>query len=454
MSVHSGGGSPPPTKKSFLPDDKNLNYEEDQENITLDELNDREVEEIMSFSNSRATHSSDKETEDDYNGEKREIILYKENDLGPYLVIVEANETSGNNIGRFNHLKIAKDICDLKLNHIIRIKNKGKNKIGIEFNNRHAANDFVTNKDLIEQGYQTFIPYNRVTCKGIIRGISEGIHEKYLKKFIKSPYKVLGVKRMNRKVVKGDIIEYHATSTIQITFEGINLPKHVEICYMSFNIIPFIPPVTHCFNCLMYGHTKKNCKGKRRCHSCAEQHEDEEGYNSCQSVKCFNCKSEYHKTLSKECPEFDRQKKIREKMSLENLSFHEAIQFFPKNNHFNTNNITEFPTLRNRSEPPPNNIITTSQRRHIYHTNTINKRTFSQTIKTSKLPNEMENLNKYLIHPNGQILQPKTGVMLNRTANTNAGTSQSTFNVLHHPNEEYNIIKKMKDLLSGLPEIN
>lgn len=71
---------------------------------------------------------------------------------------------------------------------------------------------------------------------------------------------------MNRKVLMGetgDKIEYLPTSTIMITFEGVVLPRYISISYLSFPVTPYLPPVTQCYKCLIFGHTSTQCKGKK-----------------------------------------------------------------------------------------------------------------------------------------------------------------------------------------------
>lgn len=61
--------------------------------------------------------------------------MYKQNDIGPFLVYIEKIETEEENIIQKNHnyMKIAKEIFQMNLNNILKVKQKGRNKIGIEF---------------------------------------------------------------------------------------------------------------------------------------------------------------------------------------------------------------------------------------------------------------------------------------------------------------------------------
>ena len=76
-----------------------------------------------------------------------------------------------------------------------------------------------------------------------------------------------------------------------------------------------------------YGHTRKNCKGKEKCFNCAEDcHLKDSLENNDEypcTTKCFYCKNN-HKTTSKNCPEYNRQKNIKQLMAFENITFFDA----------------------------------------------------------------------------------------------------------------------------------
>lgn len=75
----------------------------------------------------------------------------------------------------------------------------------------------------------------------------------------------------------------------------------------------------------------RNVRGKK-CFQCTDNHESEEEYNECKIVRCLHCQSIEHKSNSKDCEEYKRQKNIKEKMVFDNISFYEAAALFPKKN--------------------------------------------------------------------------------------------------------------------------
>ncbi|XP_074035261.1 uncharacterized protein [Leptinotarsa decemlineata] len=391
MSEASGGGEQdaPSVKKKKIASNNNLNWIDEIEidsNESMDS-GDRGVRSILSNTlKDNAIHSMDINIKNNEDSDKKiETLFYKNNNLGPFIVIVEATENSGNYIGRFNHLKIAKEVFDLQLKDIVKIKPKGINKIGVQFKNKEAANNFVNNEYIKEKGYKIYIPFNQVTCKGIVRRIDKIFSEKDLEGMIGSPYRISNIKRMNRREKEGDNIQYKPTNTILITFEGVILPRHIDLCYMNYEVITYIPPVTWCFNCLIYGHVKKQCKGKKKCFSCSEIHNSDEEYNECSEMKCIHCKEKNHKSNDKNCIEFKRQKSIREKMTYSNLSFFEASLLFPKQQYENIIINSNFPELEVDNTQTDSNSIQINERQKIIHNENIaeNKKTYNKILKQS-----------------------------------------------------------------------
>lgn len=113
-----------------------------------------------------------------------------------------------------------------------------------------------------------------------------------------------------------------------MTFEGKTIPRYVSIDLHEVRVDVYIPPVVQCFKCLRYGHSQKQCRGKLRCPNCSEEHDKV----NCHSPvpKCIYCKEE-HISTSKNCPEFLRQKQIKELMVAENISYYDARKKVPKN---------------------------------------------------------------------------------------------------------------------------
>lgn len=349
-----GGTGSPPRKKS----NRNIDYEIIEDIIGTRNLSQtpqgplqNNSEAILAESNpdltSQNAHAPEQKatlTESAFNPEfNSNETIYTAKDKTPFTVYIESTEKSGNNIGGFNHLKIAKDIFDLKLSNILKINIKGRNRLGVDFDSFKAANNFLQNKHLKNLGYDIFIPKNYTSCKGIVRAIPKMFSMKTIVQNSTSrECRVISCTRLNRKVIDKEkkSVEYIPTTTVLYTFEGTRLPRDIQVFGLDMQIKPYVPPVTQCFNCFRYGHTKKICKSKKKCLNCGSlelenetPHRKEDGSFLCQ-IKCILCNSDEHRSSSKTCMEFERQLVVKKAMAFDNLTYFEANE---KYKSFNSN---------------------------------------------------------------------------------------------------------------------
>lgn len=382
---------------------------------------------------------------------------YSDRDTGPFVVMIEASEKINKNIGKISQLKIAKELLDNNVTDIVKLKIKGKNRIAIEFSNFLAANRFSSHKGLKDKGYNIYIPYNMVSCKGIIRHVDLDYDIEVLKKSIISPRRIINARRLNRKKINMDGAEYVPTGTVLLTFEGINLPRSVEIWRLPFSVVPYVPPVTQCHACHRYGHTKTLCKSRPKCYMCAEEPHDE----SC-NRKCFHCGSGDHTSFFSQCPEHQRQVNIRHLMAFNNLSYYDAAQLCPvtyKLIHSETlrsdhsqQHPADFPSL-NKLPSQQSSDITVSQRRLVAtEDNRIrSKRTYAQVINTDKITKRRntsvgynkDTHNACLDSPNGREFRGSTphatqsSAVLGKSTTYSPVSATSNSQILQNPNQFY-----------------
>ncbi|KAL1488728.1 hypothetical protein ABEB36_014527 [Hypothenemus hampei] len=133
-------------------------------------------------------------------------VLYSSDDFGPYVVYIEASE---------NLKKI-----DIRL-----VKNKGSNRLAVEFTNFVSANNFLNNKRLVDKGYNLFIPYNFVTCKGVVRRVDLEFSEEVLMSNCRSNATILNIKRISRKNISNDSVDFIPTGTIIVTFRVVFIAR-------------------------------------------------------------------------------------------------------------------------------------------------------------------------------------------------------------------------------------
>lgn len=262
------------------------------------------------------------------------IILYTKNDMGPYTVYVQNKE---GNIGKFHRISTAKLIRSAipqLQDNIKSISAIGYNRIKVELINTESANKLVESRLLAEKKYEVYIPQFNIRRQGIIRNVDIEISEQELANIIKPKYgnnlEILQVRRLKRKVVKNNETSYVPTQTILVSFKGQSLPKQVIIEKIVFEVEPFIQRVVQCLKCLRYGHISSQCRGDERCKKCGGPH------TNCSNEYsfCVLCNGDHEATNRELCPEFTKQKTIKNIMGNENISFREAVTKY-KNSYAN-----------------------------------------------------------------------------------------------------------------------
>lgn len=284
-----------------------------------------------------------------------------------YVFIEKVNEE---NIGRLHPMYVG-HILHKKLNiqNITSIEKVGRNRIKVSLKNIIDANKLVMNPDLILENMRAYIPNNLLTRKGIIRGVDTMFNEEYLLNNIISSSTVTEVKRFKRKInIDGEPTEI-PRQTILLTFEGNKLPANIEINSVLCPVVPYIQKVIQCYKCLRYGHVAIQCRSTTTlCINCSkEKINDQHTCRDPQDSFCMYCKIGNHKSIAKQCPIFEKQKKIKDYMANSNLTFIEAKKIIEysyatavsTNNRYDildTRDVTNFPPLRNtlktKKSPP------------------------------------------------------------------------------------------------------
>ena len=150
--------------------------------------------------------------------QKIEQVFYTDTDLGPFIVYLESTEKTGFNIGKFNTVKIAREIFNLNLTDIKKINKKGTNRLSIEFTTFQNANNCVNNTTLLNKGYKMFIPFNFVTSKGLIRQVDSDVSDDELLKHGQASgnIEILSATRLKRKVINNETknVSYQPTGSV------------------------------------------------------------------------------------------------------------------------------------------------------------------------------------------------------------------------------------------------
>lgn len=309
--------------------------------------------------------------------------IYRHQDQGPFVVLIETLNITPN-LKPINDIKIGKLMKAKRIvKDIIEMKVTGRHKVKIIFSNKETANMIINDKNLVIENLKSYIPDQFVQRIGIVKHLDTDLtEEEMVENFeCKNNIKVKSICRFFKNT-KDDYNKDKkiALTTVKITFEGQMLPDEIEIYNVKRKVFPYLFTVTQCFSCCRFGHTKKNCKNKRKnCINCGEEAHTE-GTEKCKNVsKCVNCKAS-HRSTDKECAEFIRQSAIKKLMSLNNLSYWEANEKFPKtSNHFNVlEHLEDFPDLptldKNQNKMFNKEITDTNRMYHITYKQKTNKR--------------------------------------------------------------------------------
>lgn len=258
----------------------------------------------------------------------RTSMFYSNSDPGPYVVYVQ---NDNGNIGKWHRISTAKLIINSAPeieNNINRITPIGVNRVKVELSTAESANKLLNSKILLEKEYSVFIPQFLKRRLGIIKGVDRDLSEEELIEIIKptflNNFEVLQVKRLKKKIIQDDTPVYIPKQIILVSFKGQILPKQVVIEKIVFNVEPYVQRVVQCLKCLRYGHLSTQCKGVERCSHCGENH-DSNNCESAESAHCILCKGNHSATNRNNCPEFTKQKYIKNIMGTENLSYKDAL---------------------------------------------------------------------------------------------------------------------------------
>lgn len=274
-------------------------------------------------------------------------------------IYVFIEKLNNENIGRFHPLKVGHILHKkLSIKNITDIKSVGINRVRVQLKTIKDANDLISNSLLASENLKAYIPRHLLVKKGLIRGVDTFFDNDYLMQNIESPSKVLDVKRMTKKVEKDGKSIFVNRQSVILTFEGNVLPPEIRINSVIFSVENFYGKVTQCFKCFKYGHISKQCRSTNTvCFNCGKTKSNDHACTE-NDIICINCKSSQHKSYSKNCPEYEKQRKIKQCMIDNNLTFHEAKKYCENSfagcttsNRFNllANHDVDFPILPNRA---------------------------------------------------------------------------------------------------------
>lgn len=215
---------------------------------------------------------------------------------------------------------LAKLLKEHKILNISKVKYVNPFKLLITFDNESSAENFVACSAFTELGWKRHKTWEVGLSYGVVKDLDVDLSEEELLKHVSCEVAVVSAKRLNRRTQEG----WTPCETVRFGFQGPSLPSHIHIMDLRVRVEPYVFPVTQCSKCWRFGHSIKVCPSNRMiCPKCSLNHPNCE----ITSFKCSNC-SGNHMALSRDCPVYQKEKRIRELMSEFSCTYQIALTLY------------------------------------------------------------------------------------------------------------------------------
>ncbi|XP_047038165.1 uncharacterized protein LOC124643288 [Helicoverpa zea] len=223
---------------------------------------------------------------------------------------------------------LAKLLKQEGIKDINKVKYINKFRVRIEFSSNLSAFKLEQCKSFVDKGWRFQRAMEKNYSYGVIKDVDMDISDEEILKRIVCPNAVplVSARRLNKRNRDKNTNEgtWLKSEAIQLCFKGPSIPAYIYVDELRINVDPYIFPVTQCTRCWKFGHSMKTCtSNKIVCPKCGENHANCETI----SFKCVNCKGS-HMALTKTCPEFLKEKKIRDLMAEFNCTYRKALSIY------------------------------------------------------------------------------------------------------------------------------
>ncbi|KAI5637418.1 hypothetical protein NE865_09849 [Phthorimaea operculella] len=305
----------------MIVDNSQVVLEKEKQNEDLQHLNleeNKQIEDITRSKRSRYLDTMEIWTEKTRNS-KKSIV-----DHGSPIISVPDQHQIQVCVTHVNKLPkqfaLAKELKTHDITNVVRVKYVNPYKILLTFTNGVDADNFISNEHFAELGWKCRKTLEVGLSYGSVKNIDLDLSEKEFMENVKSDVEVISVKRLNRRDQNG----WTPSEVMRVGFSGAQLPKYIYIFDLRIQVDQFTFPVTQCSRCWRFGHLVKMCTSAYMiCPKCGKHHENCETT----SFKCVNCSGD-HISLSKLCPTYLKEKKLREIMAEHNCSYHKALTLY------------------------------------------------------------------------------------------------------------------------------
>ena len=237
-----------------------------------------------------------------------------------------------------------------------------------------------------------------IRCPALSRVTSDDIKEGMVEQ---------GVTDVRRITVRRDG-ETKLTNTYVLTFNSPNLPTVVKIGFMQVKVDVYIPNPLRCYHCQVFGHHENKCGRHAVCCNCGEPEHCAPSGVCDKPAKCVNCSGD-HPANSKQCPQWEKEKKILKIKCENNLSFPDARKQYEQFYTGQTYASAVKPGTCNKSTQTENKTTQTDDSFDEY----LKKQEKSQSDKTPKETPKVKDKNTSSPRP-GPALKPATLEMMKK----------------------------------------
>lgn len=210
------------------------------------------------------------------------------------------------------------------MSNIVRVRYLSPFRIRVQFGDELNLNKLFTCEALITKGWRFSKDMEVSYSYGVIRDVELELEEKEIMENVSCPgnFELVSAMRLNKRDQdKGGWIP---SEVVRLCFKGNSLPSYVSTDGLRLKVEPYVYPVSQCSRCWKLGHKIKACPYKKIvCPKCAANHENCET----KQYKCINCSGK-HMALSKSCPSYLKEKRLREIMAEFNCTYKKAITMY------------------------------------------------------------------------------------------------------------------------------
>ncbi|CAH2106813.1 unnamed protein product [Euphydryas editha] len=299
----------PITEDEIIADVDDKNHED--ENIDYDLENNQEE-------NLRAEKRNRIEEESEWSviGSKKKKPKAQNNKIEIYITSTEILP---------KQFTIAKLLKNNNINNIERVKYISPYKIRIDLLYDIDADRLINCKDFIEKGWRIYRAMEKDLSYGVIRNVDLELTEDAIRENIICPNQaeVLSILRLLRRNTNS-VSGWTPSECIRLCFKGAYMPPYVLVDGLKIKVDPYVFSVSQCSRCWRLGHMTKRCPSiKITCPKCGGNHAN------CETTmyKCINCEGN-HMALSKSCPNYLKEKRIRELMAEYNCTYRKALTIY------------------------------------------------------------------------------------------------------------------------------